>query len=670
MADPFSAVAGAASIVDVAVRSCNTLYDSICYIRDAPGLTLELQQTVQSIQSILQSLNALVARYRQSQVFTAQLHIPDAVSHEIVAIKKDLDLLSSRLPAPHTTREVRTGLKWIRDRRRVEKLVLKLQRHQISLTLALQSPLQQMAANSHENVLLLHEEIERRHLHTKDELKANIDTMGTGLHDALRAFGQKVQESLAEQGHLKRLLESQHLMHHDNQATVMNDIRAIGSNDILALRSSLSDLSIRDAHVRTDTTVKVPTEATVARVIRAELRRVLKPTIEQCLDTFKASTDDQSRSMLKKIDEMVEHFGQVIRETSHSCSSSGSHSRSDAAIDQKCIQDDTGATGQLESAQMGNETSVVSEIPNGLLVRRSKHWRRSKVFRWVIGTLWVTVTSTHTTSNVSYEAASGGAPDACCFLLAMGADPLVTNSFGLDLITVANAGVLRPLQPWADDLFGDCGFDPFSMSNMFLQRKWEAKVGPDQIETCLHYIAFLKDCGFGLIGMTDEKTTTTPLHHLCYSIPTDDWKIPIDEAELALRIALELSGEVNVPDMTGQGPLLSLFLFREWLLERRRGIIEFAALLLRYGADPCTLDFEGFSVLDVADSVGSGSEFLEALELAGFDIGEVAKEIEWRQSIFDDGYGKSTAVDDEGRAPRLTEGLSQRRVVVREGDED
>ena len=142
MAEPFTAIAGAVSIVDAAIRSCNTLYDSISYLKGAPGLTQDLQQTVQSIQSILQNLNALIARYRQSQVFTAQLHLPDAVNYEIVAIKTDLDVLSSLLPATHSTREVRTGLKWIKDRREVEKLVLKLQRHQLSLTLALQSPLQ------------------------------------------------------------------------------------------------------------------------------------------------------------------------------------------------------------------------------------------------------------------------------------------------------------------------------------------------------------------------------------------------------------------------------------------------------------------------------------------------------------------------------------------------
>lgn len=142
MGDPFSAIAGAVSAVDVAVRSCSTIYDSARYLKDAPVLTQELQGTVQSIRSILQNVNTLVARYHQSQVLTAQLHLPDAVNEEIVAITTDLDDLSSLLPAPHSTRKIRAGVKWIKDRRKVEKLVMKLQQHQTSLILALQSPSQ------------------------------------------------------------------------------------------------------------------------------------------------------------------------------------------------------------------------------------------------------------------------------------------------------------------------------------------------------------------------------------------------------------------------------------------------------------------------------------------------------------------------------------------------
>ncbi|KAL8795896.1 MAG: hypothetical protein Q9182_007468 [Xanthomendoza sp. 2 TL-2023] len=371
MGDPFSAIAGAVSIVDVAVRSCNTLFDSVRYLKDAPELTKELRETVQSIRSTLQDLNALVARYRQSQILAVQLQLPNAVSHEILAIKKDLDVLLSLIPATHSARSIRTRLKWINNRREVEK----------------------MTANSYETVISLSEQTERHHLNAKNEIQADLGTLGAELQDALRTFGQQAQESLAEQGYLERILESQRLSQ-ENHITIMDEIRAV--------QSSLSDISMRDDHVRTDTTIGIPKEAAVARVIRAELRRVLKPTVEQCLKTFKADTDDQSRSILKNIDELAEHFGQDLCDTSHSYSSSASNSKHDAAFNQKFIYHDTEAIELLEPGKMGYESSMVLERPNGFPVRRSKHWRQSHTIKWAIGTLWVSVSSTHTISGVSY----------------------------------------------------------------------------------------------------------------------------------------------------------------------------------------------------------------------------------------------------------------------------
>ncbi|KAL8911006.1 MAG: hypothetical protein Q9171_003742 [Xanthocarpia ochracea] len=778
MAEPFSAIAGAVSIVDVAIRSCNTLYDSVCYLKGAPGLTQDLQQTVQSTQSILQNLNALVARYRQLQVFTAQLHLPDAVNYEIVAIKTDLDVLSSLLPATHSTREVRTGLKWIKDRREVEKLVLKLQRHQLSLTLALQSPLQQITANSYENVLLLPEEIERHHLNTKNEIQADLGTMKIGLHDALRGFGQKAQESLVKQEHLKRLLESQHLSHNEDQVRLINEIHDV--------RSSLSDIS---SHVRTITTVRVPTESDVARVIRAEFLRVLKPTFEQCLDTFKASTDDQLRSMLKKLDEMAEHFGQELPETSHSCSSSNSYLSSDSATDQKCARDDMGATGLLEPAQMGHESPTVLERNNGFLVRRSKHWRRAKVIKWAIGTLRITVTSTHTTStNVSYVgeipqpqkayritiefqpaqylitlrglklslahiqdqrghyevspllatfaivptdadvmgfawdndvaglqslferrlaapsdrdetgssplmgAAFWGASDACRFLLDMGADPLATEDSGKGLLNLANQGffyysskhldlskayerytsVLRPLQSLADDLVEHSYqmFNPLVVTAFFLQgRESEADVDPEHIETFFDYIQFLKKGGL-IVDWTFEETPL--LHGLCDRILRQtQQQITTKHMELALRVTLEIGGDISACNELGLPPLSYIF-FRGG---RRRpkypqSITELATLLLQYGADPCDLDLNARSPFHIAHYFGLLTEFREALERSGFDIREVLRETRQRLKIFVDGHGESTAVDNEDLAAPSTEGISRRRLVVRETDEN
>ncbi|KAL8857160.1 MAG: hypothetical protein Q9178_006215 [Gyalolechia marmorata] len=633
-----------------------------------------------------------------------------------------------------------------------------------------------MTANSYETVLLLPEEIERHHLNTKNEIQADLGTMKIGLHDSLRAFGEKAQESLVKQEHLKRLLDSQHLSHNEDQVRLMNEIHDV--------RSSLSDIS---SHVRTITTVRVPTESDVARVIRAEFRRVLKPTFEQCLNTFKASTDDPLRSMLKKLDEMAEHFGQELPEMSHSYSSSDSYLSSDAATDQKCAQDDMGATGLLEPVQIGHESPTVPERNNGFLVRRSKHWRRAKVIKWAIGTLRVTVTSTHTISNVSYvgeipqpqkayritiefqpaqhlimlrglklslahiedqrghyevspllatfavvprdadvmvfarnndvaglqslferrlaapsdrdergrsplmEAAIRGAPDACRFLLTMGADPLATDDSGEGLLYWANLGffyfspkyldmskayeiytsVLRPLQSLADDLVEHSYliFNPLVVAGLFLYgRESEADVDPEHTETFFDYIQFLKKGGL-IVNWTFEETPL--LHGLCDLIlRTTQRRITTKHMELALRVTLEIGGDISALNEIGLPPLSYIFLHGgSWRPKYPQRITELATLLLKYGADPCDLDLNAWSPLHIAHSFGVLTEFLVALERSGFDIYEVLRETSQRRSIFFHGHGESTAVDNEDLAAP-TEGLSRRRLVVRETDEN
>ncbi|KAL8930217.1 MAG: hypothetical protein Q9208_000834 [Pyrenodesmia sp. 3 TL-2023] len=595
--------------------------------------------------------------------------------------------------------------------------------------------------------------------------------MGIGLHDALRALGQKAQVSLAEQGHLKMLLESQHLSHVENQVRIMNEIHAF---------RSLLDTS---SHVRTDTTVWVPTEAAVARVVRAELRRVVKPTIEQCLNTFKANPDDQSQRRLKDMDKVAEYFGQELHETSHSCSSSASHPTSDAPIDKICTQGDTRVTGLLAAAPMGYDSSMVPERPNGFLVQHSKHWRRSKVIKWAIGTLRVTVTSTRTIFNVSYVgeipqpqtayriaiefqpapnliisrgltlslartqdqrghyqvcpllatfaivpedadvmlfarrndvaglqslferrlaapndrnetgqtplmvAAAYGSPDACRLFLAMGADPLATDDSGQGLFDWTISGffaslvrncdlsiayesytsVLRPLQSLADDLVEDSSSLPFIMTSVFLGRDSEADATRRYIETFLAYIQFLKKCGFGVNRTPDEELP--PVHDVCISLLGGPQR-PIKYMELALVVTLVLGGDIDAFNKFGQRPLSYTFLLIGVHSVDSQSAIELAALLLQYGADPCALDLNGLSPLDIANSVGLAAEFLEAVERSGFDVDKVMEEITRRKLIFYHGHGESTAVDNENIAAPSAQGLSKRRVVIRERDED
>ena len=140
MAEVFATFAGAASLIDVALRTCNVLYDSCRYLRDAPQLSQRLRGTIQSVESVLRSVNEFGATYRQQQT-SAGLpdFLPSAVNDEIKSIKAELDALSTLLPSSSSSGQLRSKLKLVVDRKKVTEVIKELDRHQNTLILALQA---------------------------------------------------------------------------------------------------------------------------------------------------------------------------------------------------------------------------------------------------------------------------------------------------------------------------------------------------------------------------------------------------------------------------------------------------------------------------------------------------------------------------------------------------
>ena len=139
MAEVFATFAGVASFIDVALRSCSVLYDSSRYLKDAPQLSQRLQRTIQSVYSVLRSVNEFGATYRQQQT-SAGLpdFLPSAVNNEIKSIKAELDALSTLLPSSSSSGQFRSKLKCVRDRKKVTEVIQALDSHQKTLILALQ----------------------------------------------------------------------------------------------------------------------------------------------------------------------------------------------------------------------------------------------------------------------------------------------------------------------------------------------------------------------------------------------------------------------------------------------------------------------------------------------------------------------------------------------------
>ncbi|KAL8658083.1 MAG: hypothetical protein Q9226_001287 [Calogaya cf. arnoldii] len=405
MAEVFSTIAGVASLIDVALRACNVLYDSGRYLRDAPQLSQRLRRTIQSLEFALQSLKQFVAHYRQQQILAGLPdHLPGAINEEIVSIKANLDALTRLLPASSLNGQMRTKFKWVLDRKKVTEVLQALDSHQITLLVALQSFAQRNGIQLHDDVIQRLENIHRHQQDTaknlEDDAKILREELVPGnakLHTDLNVVTQTAQALLPAQESLKSGLFDLHKTVSTGQTTILDKINALGS--------SLSETQIRSNHVASSTVLTVPTEDVLARVFRAELQRVIMPTVQQCFDTFKANSDPQLDEIRQQIDQMAQQLGSRFDDNgpgnvkpSHTPSTSQANGSAPTHVH----HDSTDMT-----TSHGLATSP-SSVSNHSQSQKYQKWSWSWVFSWKIGTLRVTISTTVTKRNISYDYRAGG----------------------------------------------------------------------------------------------------------------------------------------------------------------------------------------------------------------------------------------------------------------------
>lgn len=93
MADPISAIAGAASIAglaDVSCRLAGSLYKSIQAVKEAPRSIKRLSKSLAKVHSLLQEVDHLVKRYSNSQSVVETDCLLQQCNHYYRAAKQSL----------------------------------------------------------------------------------------------------------------------------------------------------------------------------------------------------------------------------------------------------------------------------------------------------------------------------------------------------------------------------------------------------------------------------------------------------------------------------------------------------------------------------------------------------------------------------------------------------
>ena len=194
------------------------------------------------------------------------------------------------------------------------------------------------------------------------------------------------------------------------QTSTLNGIRTLAENirhyhettvnklDQLLLASIRMD----EAYLRSTTTLEASTPDTLRRIIRAELQRVVKPMVEECLDSYKSNHEVQLEGIRRNLDQIILDLGRSSQD--ENASNHIKSSRESIADAEKCdTQDDNLLTlestiGNLDLACDG--VGLGTQSGKAMAGTWSRSWSRSWVFRWRIGVLIVTVSAHQSRSRL------------------------------------------------------------------------------------------------------------------------------------------------------------------------------------------------------------------------------------------------------------------------------
>ncbi|KAL8920922.1 MAG: hypothetical protein Q9172_004281 [Xanthocarpia lactea] len=142
--------------------------------------------------------------------------------------------------------------------------------------------------------------LDRNHEDTTNTLQNQLTSGNAGLHADLTNLTQTSQALLPAQEALRSCLDNLNDAVFTGQSTLNTKLEDIST--------TLSRISVQNNHLLSSTTVTAPSEGLLAPIIRAELRRVIIPTVQQCFDKYKASPDRQLDDIRTKIDEMAQQL--------------------------------------------------------------------------------------------------------------------------------------------------------------------------------------------------------------------------------------------------------------------------------------------------------------------------------------------------------------------------
>ena len=237
------------------------------------------------------------------------------------------------------------------------------------------------------------EEAKRQRQDEHNDLRGEFASVSANLHSKLDFVTQTNTQALLAQEKSNKTFEDLPgliLAGHDT----LND-------KLDAVQISMAEMKLRGNQVRSSTILTAPTEDVLARIFRAELRRVIMPTVKQCFDKYKSNPESQLDEIKRSIDEMTQQLGSKATADVRDYSSTTSQTLPEVVhVSGQTDLDLNGVTTAGSRVEHRNEANV----------RSVKNQRRSWVYDWAVGKLWVTLLTSITKRKASPAYAVGKSP--------------------------------------------------------------------------------------------------------------------------------------------------------------------------------------------------------------------------------------------------------------------
>ena len=235
----------------------------------------------------------------------------------------------------------------------------------------------------YENVSSIRSDMQQAHMGTADRLLETQSSISQQLDEVARTESNSLTEQMNTLNEIRMLVEPIPGNHTMTMDKVDN------------LSSILASMHMGDGHLQSTCALQAPTTDILRRVLRAELKRVVMPTVEGYLDSYKSSHDAQLEGIRKNLDQIIQDLGRSSPEEDMR-----NHTESPHAF-ATCLDDIE--TPEARCLPLNSETESMDHISgavglgilsDGAVVKSwSRSWTRSWIFRWRIGVLIVTVST-------------------------------------------------------------------------------------------------------------------------------------------------------------------------------------------------------------------------------------------------------------------------------------